>query len=95
MGCGCRETANIFFYLSPKWWFGRNNWKWRGGKRLLKSIARCFKYKEVWGDSFGWIPCLFLGHKYYQVSWDECGEWSCNRCHRYVKRPKWSLGISK
>jgi|GEM_PF-4494449 len=84
--CVSRETANIFFYLSPKLWW---RYKWRI-KGLPKDIIKCFKSEYFMLDSFGWIPCLFKGHTPELNICEGKDYWHCTKCHRYITPPKWS-----
>lgn len=61
----------------------------RQGYNLLNKFGRKaffehWEWKLMILDTFGFIPCLFVGHKEV-IHHDENDEKSCSRCCRWIK----------
>jgi len=74
----CRESQNIFFYLSKKSYEKRN---WKKVWYLIKNFD-----KTTYEDTFGPYICKIKGHKAYQPDKvSDPNEWACKRCNRFIK----------
>lgn len=83
MSGGCRATADLFFYLSPK----RLSSKW-ARKWLFKDLIRCLKRKDMWRDTFGRFQCLLIGHRKRLIPGECSGEdfIYCPQCRKIFKK---------
>ena len=73
----CRECFNLFQRI---YWFFFNKsfrFKW-------SIIGDCFKKgrTHVIGDTFGYVPCWFVGHI---IRFTRDNEKYCGRCNKYIK----------
>lgn len=55
-----------------------------GRQHFYEDFRRHYARQLVWGDTFGQIGCLVLGHNEYMTEDDSI---ACRRCHKYLPNP--------